>query len=34
MRTHTAGLARDLEVIEALASAEAFTLGGIGVQRV
>ena len=34
MRTHTGGLARDLEVIEALASAEAFTLGGIGVARV
>jgi len=34
MRTHTAGLTRDLEVIEALASAEAFTLGGIGVARV
>ena len=34
MRTHTGGLARDLEVIEALASAEAFTQGGLGVQRV
>lgn len=34
MRTHTAGLARDLEVIEALASAEAFTQGGLGVQRI
>ena len=34
MLTHTAGLARDLEVIEALASAEAFTQGGLGVQRI
>lgn len=34
MRTHTSGLARDLEVVEVLSSAEAFTLGGLGVNRV
>ena len=34
MRSHTSGLARDLEVVEVLSSAEAFTLGGLGVNRV
>jgi DNA-binding IclR family transcriptional regulator len=34
MRTHTSGLARDLEVLEALSLAEAFTNGGLGVNRV
>ena len=34
MRSHTSGLARDLEVVEVLSSAEAFTLGGLGVKRV
>jgi len=34
MRKHTGGLARDLEVIEALSSAESFTQGGLGVARV
>lgn len=34
MRIHTAGLARDLEVIEALSTAESFTQGGLGVNRV
>lgn len=34
MRIHTAGLARDLEVIEALSIAESFTQGGLGVNRV
>ena len=34
MRSHTAGLTRDLDVIEALSLAEAFTSGGLGVQRV
>ena len=34
MRQHTGGLARDLDVIEALSVAEAFTQGGLGVARV
>ena len=34
MRTHSSGLSRDLEVIEALSSAESFTQGGLGVNRV
>lgn len=34
MRKHTGGLARDLEVIEALSVAESFTQGGLGVARV
>lgn len=34
MRSHTAGLARDLDVIEALSTAESFTQGGLGVNRV
>lgn len=34
MRTHTSGLARDLEVLEVLSFAEAFTNGGLGVNRV
>lgn len=34
MRKHTGGLARDLDVIEALSVAEAFTQGGLGVARV
>lgn len=34
MRIHTAGLARDLDVIEALSTAESFTQGGLGVNRV
>lgn len=34
MRKHTGGLARDLEVIEALSIAESFTQGGLGVARV
>lgn len=34
MRKHSGGLARDLEVIEALSIAEAFTQGGLGVNRV
>jgi DNA-binding IclR family transcriptional regulator len=34
MRTHTSGLARDLEVLEALSMAEAFTNGGLGVNRI
>ena len=34
MRSHTAGLTRDLDVIEALSLAEAFTSGGLGVQRI
>jgi len=34
MRTHSSGLSRDLEVIKALSSAESFTQGGLGVNRV
>ena len=34
MRTHSSGLTRDLEVIEALSLAESFTQGGLGVNRV
>jgi DNA-binding IclR family transcriptional regulator len=34
MRNHTSGLARDLEVLEVLSFAEAFTNGGLGVNRV
>jgi len=34
MRTHTSGLSRDLEVIDVLSYAEAFTAGGLGVSRV
>jgi DNA-binding IclR family transcriptional regulator len=34
MRTHTSGLARDLEVLEVLSFAEAFTNGGLGVNRI
>ncbi len=34
MRTHTSGLARDLEVIEVLSYAESFANGGLGVNRV
>ena len=34
MRAHSSGLARDLEVIEALSLAESFTQGGLGVNRV
>ena len=34
MRTYSSGLSRDLEVIEALSSAQSFTQGGLGVNRV
>jgi len=34
MRNHSSGLSRDLEVIKALSSAESFTQGGLGVNRV
>jgi len=34
MRTHSSGLSRDLEVIKALSSAQSFTQGGLGVNRV
>jgi len=34
MRTHSSGLSRDLEVIKALSSAESFTQGGLGLNRV
>jgi DNA-binding IclR family transcriptional regulator len=33
-RRHNGGLIRDLEVLEVLASAEAFTQSGLGVQRI
>jgi len=34
MRTHTPGLVRNLQVLEVLSFAEAFTNGGVGVNRV
>ena len=34
MRKHTSGLARDLEVLDVLSYAEAFTYGGLGVTRI
>ena len=34
MRTHTAGLARDLEVLELLGSEAAWSVGGFGVQQI